>query len=79
MQAATSLTDPIVETVAALRALEMPAHEIRLVATADDPDVVRRHFELHRERLEERLASRIHSLDEIERELVTAARRRLPS
>ena len=39
-----------------LRRQGMPANEIRAVLTADDPLVVRRHLELHLERMEETLA-----------------------
>ncbi len=53
MYAATPLTDPIAPVVETLRSQEMPQEEIRLVATSDDPELVRRHLELHGERLEE--------------------------
>jgi hypothetical protein len=53
MQAAIPLPDPMVEAVDALRALEMSPDEARIVTTSDDPEIVRRHLELHRERLEE--------------------------
>jgi hypothetical protein len=43
----------MVEAVDALRALEMSPDEARIVTTSDDPEIVRRHLELHRERLEE--------------------------
>ena len=33
----------------------MPAHKVRSVLCTDDPEIVRRHLEFHRERLEERL------------------------
>jgi hypothetical protein len=39
-----------------LRLQRMPFDEIRAVLTADDPDIVRRHLELHQERLAERFA-----------------------
>ncbi len=53
MYAATPLPDPIAPVVETLRSQEMPPQEIRLVATSGDPELVRRHLELHRERLEE--------------------------
>ena len=34
----------------------MPPEEIDAILGADDPEVIRRYLELHRERLEERLA-----------------------
>jgi DNA-binding transcriptional MerR regulator len=40
----------------ALRDQGMPPEEIDAILGADDPEVVRRYLELHRERLEERLA-----------------------
>ena len=39
-----------------LRLQRMPLDEIRAVLTADDPEIVRRHLELHQERLAERYA-----------------------
>ena len=38
-----------------LRRQRMPLPEIRALLSADDPIIVGRHLELHRERLEERL------------------------
>ena len=49
---------------------EMPSEEIDAILAADDPEVVRRYLELHRERLEERLAGRFRELDEVEAHLV---------
>jgi hypothetical protein len=40
----------------ALRDQGMPPEEIDAILGADDPEVIRRYLELHRERLEERLA-----------------------
>jgi hypothetical protein len=51
---------------------EMPADEIGAVIAADDPEVVRRYLELHRERLEERLAERRRGLASVERVLAAA-------
>jgi hypothetical protein len=53
MHAAIPFPDPIAGAVDALSALEMPPDEARIVTISDDPDLVRRHLELHRERLEE--------------------------
>ncbi len=36
---------------------------------SDDPVIVRRHLELHRERLEERLAEQVRTLGRLERQL----------
>ncbi len=49
-----------------LRRQRMPLDEIRTLLTADDPEIVRRHLELHRERLEERLAAQVRTLASIE-------------
>jgi hypothetical protein len=51
---------------------EMPADEIGAVLAADDPEVVRRYLELHRERLEERLAEQRRGLATVERVLAAA-------
>ena len=50
-----------------LRRQRMPLDEIRAVLTTSDPEVVRRYLELHRERLEERLATQVRTLASIER------------
>lgn len=50
-----------------LRTHEMPADEIRAILGADDPEVVRRYMELHRERLEERLIDQQRALARLER------------
>ncbi|MEZ0233756.1 MAG: hypothetical protein ACAH81_02260 [Actinomycetota bacterium] len=49
-----------------LRRQRMPLDETRTLLTADDPEIVRRHLELHRERLEERLAAQVRTLASIE-------------
>ena len=56
-----------------LRDLGMPPEEIRAVLVADDPRLVRRHLELHRERLVEQLEDRRRTLTALERELADAA------
>jgi DNA-binding transcriptional MerR regulator len=50
-----------------LRRQGMPPQEIRAVLAADDPLVVRRLLELHRERLDEWLAEQQRLLASIER------------
>ena len=60
---------------AALREHEMPAEEVGVVVGADDPEIVRRYFELHRERLQERLADRLVVLADLERRLTDARSR----
>jgi hypothetical protein len=55
-----------------LRRYEMPPGEIGAVLAADNPELVRRYMELHRERLEERLAYRLRALTGLERLLVQA-------
>jgi hypothetical protein len=44
----------------------MPPDEVRAVLTADDPSLVRRHLELHRELLEEMHAARLQTLLRVE-------------
>jgi hypothetical protein len=56
-----------------LRDLGMPPEEIRAVLVADDPRLVRRHLELHRERLSEELEDRRRALSAIECDLADAA------
>jgi hypothetical protein len=56
-----------------LRSLGMPPEDIRAVLVADDPRLVRRHLELHRERLLEELVDRRRTLAALERELTDAA------
>jgi DNA-binding transcriptional MerR regulator len=53
----------------------MPLHEIRAVLRTDDPVVVRRYLELHRERLDEWVARQREDLRALER-LVMPARDR---
>ena len=48
--------DDLLSAARELRRLGMPPTEIHTVLVTDDPDVVRRLIELHRERLQERLA-----------------------
>lgn len=50
----------------------MPAEEILALLAADDPEVVRRYLELHRERLEERVTEERRAIDRIEQSLTEA-------
>jgi hypothetical protein len=54
----------------------MPPDEIREVLTTDDTRVVRRHMELHRERLVEELFDRHRTLASLERALSDSASER---
>jgi hypothetical protein len=54
----------------------MPPEEIQEVLTTDDARVVRRHMELHRERLVEELFDRHVALASLERVLSDAANKR---
>ena len=49
---------------------QMPEEEIDAVLATDDPEVVRRYLELHREWLEERLADQLRELDAVESQLL---------
>jgi hypothetical protein len=59
-----------------LRRLGMPATEIHTILVTDDPDVVRRLMELHRERLQERIADEVATVGRIEASLSEAIRAR---
>jgi len=52
-----------------LREQGMPAAELQSILRSDDPVIVRRYLELHRERLEERLAEQVRTLERLERQL----------
>jgi len=52
-----------------LREQGMPAVELQANRRSDDPGIVRRDQELHRERLEVRLAEQVRTLDRLERQL----------
>jgi hypothetical protein len=68
-QATTQDTDtPWAERL--LGCQEMPVEEIDAILTTDDPEVVRRYLELHREWLAERLADRLREIDAVEAHLV---------
>ena len=50
------MTASALRVATTLRLQRMPFDEIRAVLTSDDPEIVRRHLELHQERLAERYA-----------------------
>ena len=58
-----SATAERIRAAGTLRRAEMPRVEIRAVLAADDPEIVRRYLELHRERLEERMAAHERELE----------------
>ena len=57
----------------------MPPDEIDAVLDAEDPRVVARYLELHRERLQEQLAERLRSLDALGPLLMARAQTRCGS
>jgi hypothetical protein len=63
--------DPMAWLARALRRHDMPLDEVHAVLGTDDPSIVRRHFELHRERLAELLADQFLELASLERILTT--------
>jgi hypothetical protein len=65
------------EAAQMLRAQAMPSEEIRTILTSADGRTVSRYLELHRERLEERLALERRALAALERALIEAIERRL--
>jgi hypothetical protein len=54
----------------------MPPDELRVVLATADRELVRRHLELHLERIEECLITQRRSVAAAERILIEAARRR---
>jgi hypothetical protein len=58
-----------------LRDQEMPPDELRVVLTTADPEVIRRHLELHMERLVEWLITQRRIVARVERILAEAAER----
>lgn len=64
--------DAIAWAARTLRRHQMLPEEISAVLDADDPELVRRYMELHREWLEERLADSLRTLAGLERFLVQA-------
>ncbi len=63
----TTRSDQVAWAARALRHQEMPSEEISAILGADDPELVRRYMELHRERLEEQLADQLRTLVRLER------------
>jgi len=63
----TTGSDQVAWAARALRRQEMPSEEISAILGAGDPDLVHRYMELHRERLEERLADQLRTLVSLER------------
>ena len=68
--------DPVDWVVGVLRSHGMPPEEILALTSAEDPELVRRHLELHRERLDEGLAERRRALAELQPLLARAAAER---
>ncbi|MGH2692298.1 MAG: hypothetical protein ACRDHM_07310 [Actinomycetota bacterium] len=66
------------DAVATLRRQQMPRDEIRAVFAADDPIVVRRLLELHRERMEEWLEEQRRIVASLERALTGTGPRTSP-
>ena len=60
----------MLDPVATLLRQQMPPDEIRAILTADDPIVIRRLFELHRERMEEWLHDQRRIVASLERSLM---------
>jgi uncharacterized protein YutE (UPF0331/DUF86 family) len=58
--------------VEVLREHAMPTEEIRAVLSAEDPVIVHRYLELHRERLEERVVEQRRALESVEEVLTQA-------
>lgn len=52
----------------------MPTDEIGAVLATDEPEIVRRYLELHRERLVERHTDRLRELDDVEAQLTSRRR-----
>ena len=57
-----------------LREQGMPENEILAILSARDPRIVRRHLELHRERLEERVIEERNAVDLVEDALASRMR-----
>jgi len=70
------LWDRILGAALDLRAHGMPPMEVHTLLVTDDPVIVRRHMDLHRERLEEQFLSERVMVGRIENVLMEAARRR---
>lgn len=68
---------PLIWATSKLLASAMPRSEIRAILRTDDPDVVRRHMELHLERMDEQHAERRRSLSRAGRLLSLNSARRM--
>ena len=66
----TATNAPITWAERVLGCQEMPSEEIGSILATDDVEIVRRYLELHRERLQERLADLFRELDRVEAQLV---------
>lgn len=64
--------DALVSAIEVLRDLDMPPDEVDAVVATDQPVIVHRYMELHRERLEERLADQVRTLERVKRILSPA-------
>jgi hypothetical protein len=62
-----------------LREQGMPWDEIRIVSTTPDRELIRRHLELHVERLEERLSDQRRDVAAVERVLAEMTQRQVGS
>jgi hypothetical protein len=69
--------EPVDEAEATLVEQGMPADEIRAVLGADDPLIVFRYLELHRERLIEGLDDQLVAVDRVERLLIASVAQRV--
>jgi DNA-binding transcriptional MerR regulator len=68
--------DSVTWAVRVLRDHGMPPAEVHSILAADDAETIRRHMELHRERLEERLVDQRSMAGVIEALLIEATGRR---
>ena len=69
-----STVDPVLAAETTLMEQGMPIGEVFELLRADDPTTIRRHLELHRERLFERLEEQRRAVDHVERLLIGGAR-----
>jgi hypothetical protein len=71
--------DPVTLAETVLRDQGMPWDEIRIVSTTGDRELIRRHLELHVERLEELLSDQRRKVAAVERVLAEATERQVGS
>ncbi len=62
----TDASAPVTWAERVLESQQMPSEEITAILATDDPEVVRRYLELHRERLRERLVDQFRALGVLE-------------